>query len=384
MILTAPTSYDFPTSILVGPGVSKDLAQQLTELGVKRPLLVTDRGIPSLDWFGPLCSAIRELAIFSECGGNPVESQVLAGVQAFRAHEADGIVAVGGGAACDVAKAIALLVEHPGRLFDYTDGRPLTEPIPPVLALPTTAGTGSEVGRSFVISDDKTHVKYIVGHPRLMPCKVLADPVLTLGLPAEITAATGMDALTHLIEAFLAQGMQPLCDGIALEGVHLVSKHLASCTRFARKKDPGCPEHIEARLQMLNASMMGAVAFQKGLGVTHSLAHALSTVCDLHHGLANAILLPTAMAFYATVAGEKFSRLAQAAGLQASSPEAFIYWLRTLQSQLQLPQSLRDVGVSESHFDELVKHAMADPCHTCGPRPVSSDDLRQLYTEACK
>ncbi|MEM9905160.1 MAG: iron-containing alcohol dehydrogenase, partial [Cyanobacteria bacterium P01_D01_bin.44] len=268
------TTYNFPTKIRFGPGARAELVSELTTLGIQRPLLVTDRDVVKLPWFASIEASISVLETnsFSDFGGNPIVSHVTAGVIAYKGHDADGIVAVGGGAPMDVAKAIALMAHHPGHLFDYEDGacvRPIDQPIPPIVAIPTTAGTGSEVGRSAVISDDETHAKKIMFDPQLLPKGVLADPELLLGLPAKITAATGMDALTHLIEAFLAKGNNPLCDGIALEGLYLVSQHLKDSVLFAQQLAAGElvdeAAHLTARAGMLNASMMGAIAFQKGL-----------------------------------------------------------------------------------------------------------------------
>jgi alcohol dehydrogenase class IV len=233
-------TYNFPTRIRFGPGARHEIAAELTALGIQRVLIVTDKDVAQLPWFPGLEASLAAFqpTTFSGVWGNPVVSQVNAGVDAWKAHQADGIVAVGGGAPMDVAKAIALMANHPGHLFDYEDGnstRLIDQPIPPILALPTTAGTGSEVGRSTVISDDETHAKKIMFDPQLLPQVVLADPELLLGLPAKITAATGMDALTHLIEAFLARGFNPLCDGIALEGIALVAKNLKDCVGFAER-----------------------------------------------------------------------------------------------------------------------------------------------------
>ncbi|MEM8614389.1 MAG: iron-containing alcohol dehydrogenase, partial [Cyanobacteria bacterium P01_H01_bin.105] len=313
-------TYNFPTKIRFGPGSRHELPAELSSLGIQRPLVVTDRDVAKLPWFSAIENSLTDMTsvTFSGLWGNPVVSQVMTGVAVYQDYNADGIIAVGGGAPMDVAKAIALMAHHPGHLFDYEDGastRPINQPIPPIVALPTTAGTGSEVGRSAVISDDNTHAKKIVFDPQLLPKVVLADPELLLGLPAKITAATGMDALTHLIEAFLAKGNNPLCDGIALEGIYLVSQHLQDSVTFAQQQAAGeivdQTAHLRARSGMLNASMMGAIAFQKGLGVTHSCAHALSTICDTHHGLANGIMLPAAMRFNLAAEPEKFLRIAR-------------------------------------------------------------------------
>jgi alcohol dehydrogenase class IV len=276
-------------------------------------------------------------------------------------------------AVMDVAKAIAVLVFHPGKLFDYEDkpgAKPIDAAIPPILALPTTAGTGSEVGRSTVISDDKTHAKKIVFSPKLMPAVVLADPELTLGLPPKVTAATGMDALTHCVESYLAKGYHPMADGIALEGVRLIARNLA------RAVEKG--SDLEARGHMLMASMMGAVAFQKGLGITHSCAHALSTVHDLHHGLANGVMIPYCMEFNLANNREKFLALSQAVG--RTGERGFLDWLRELRRQIGIPDKLSELGVRAA--EPLIEVAWNDPCHQCNPRSPTREDFLRLYKEA--
>lgn len=388
-------TYSFPTRIQFGAGVRTELPQILTRLGIKRPLLVTDREVVNLPWFAPILDSLSDMqpAVFSGIWGNPIVAQVEAGLQSWQDHQADGIVAIGGGAPVDVAKAIALMVHHPGHLFEYEDGKPdarsIDQPIPPIVAIPTTAGTGSEVGRSAVISDNATHEKKIVFDPKLLPNTVLADPELTLGLPPHITAATGMDALTHLIEAYLAKGFHPICDGIALEGIALVAVHLTDCVTFARRLAVGeslsqaeTAAHLAARGGMLNASMMGAIAFQKGLGVTHSCAHALSTVCDLHHGLANGVMLPAALRFNLPAASDRFLRLAQVVTPTATSGQIFIDWITDLRDKIGIPATLTDLNISTSHLDRLVDVALRDGCHPLNPRPVSRSDFYTLYQDA--
>ena len=360
-------------------------------LGIQRPLLVTDRDVVKLPWFEQIEASIRDFKseAFSDVGGNPVVSQVDAGLAAYLGHQADGVIAVGGGAPMDVAKAIALMTYHPGHLFDYEDGassKPIDQRIPPIIAIPTTAGTGSEVGRSAVISDDRTHAKKIVFDPQLLPKVVLADPELLLGLPAKITAATGMDALTHLIEAFLAKGSNPLCDGIALEGIYLVSQYLEKSVLFAQQLAAGetvdNPAHLAARAGMLNASMMGAIAFQKGLGVTHSCAHALSTVCNTHHGLANGVMLPAAMRFNLDSEPEKFLRMARVVEPMAANGEALIDWIVELSKAIGMPTSLSDLEVSTETVEQLVEVAIADACHPFNPKPVTREDFYAIYQDA--
>ncbi|MEM6449973.1 MAG: iron-containing alcohol dehydrogenase [Cyanobacteria bacterium P01_D01_bin.105] len=388
------STYNFPTKIRFGAGSRRELLEALATFGIQRPLIVTDRDVAKLPWFSDIESLLGDLSsnTFSGVWGNPVVSQVEAGVEAYSAHTADGIVAVGGGAPMDVAKAIALMANHSGHLFDYEDGngtRPIDQIIPSIVAIPTTAGTGSEVGRSAVISDDTTHAKKIVFDPQLLPKVVLADPELLLGLPAKITAATGMDALTHLIEAFLAKGDNPLCDGIALEGIYLVSQYLKPSVLFAQRLAAGEPlselektAHLQARAGMLNASMMGATAFQKGLGVTHSCAHALSTVCNTHHGLANGVMLPAAMRFNLAAEPKKFLRMASVVNPAASSGVALIDWIVELSNAIGMPASLTELGVSANTVDQLVDVALKDACHPFNPKPVTEQDFYAIYQDA--
>nr|MBP9113796.1 iron-containing alcohol dehydrogenase [Polyangiaceae bacterium] len=307
-------------------------------------------------------------------------------------HKADAIVALGGGAALDVARCIAVLAHHDGALLEYEaflkSPLPIDKEIPYLVTVPTTAGTGSEVGRSAVVSDDTTHQKKIIFSPRLLAKRVFLDPELSVGLPSAVTAATGMDALTHCIEAYLVDMFHPMCDGIALEGMRLVAKHLPLATSFAKRIEAGekalltDAAHLESRGRMLSAAMMGAVAFQKDLGVTHSCAHALSTVCDLHHGLANGIMLPYAMRFNASVAKEKMAIMAETVGAPSKSAEGFIAWIEAFQKEIGIPANLKAAGVNASHLDKLVEVATADFCHQFNPRPVTPNDFRDIYREA--
>jgi hypothetical protein len=374
-------TFSFPTLIHLGPGVRREVGPHLAAQGARRPLVVTDKGLAALPLPKELMDGLRaaslEPALFSDVAGNPVDAQVTAGVAAYRAHRADSIVGLGGGAALDVAKAIALMATHPGTLFEYEDGRkdarPIDKDLPYWVALPTTAGTGSEVGRSAVISDDE-HVKKIIFSKRLLARAVFADPELTLALPAKVTAATGMDALTHCIEAFLAKDYHPICDGIALEGLRLAARALPRCVET--------PSDIQARSDMMMASMMGAIAFQKGLGLVHSCAHALSTVADFHHGFANGVMIDRALAFNLETSADKFTRMAQVVGLQEHTGEAFLAWLRALKAKIGIPANLRAAGVDRAELDRLSALAFQDTCHLNNPRPCREEDFRRIYAEA--
>ena len=374
--------FSFPTAIHFGLGARTQLKVLLAKQGFKRPLLVTDRGLAGLPFFETIRQDLdahgMQCGVFSGIWGNPVKSQVTAGVAAFRSHAADCLVGIGGGAALDVAKAIILMVNHPGDLFQYEDdlpgALPVDQPIPFWVALPTTSGTGSEVGRSAVISDDVTHVKKIIFDPQLLAKAVFADPELTLGLPGPVTAATGMDALTHCVEAYLAKAYHPLCDGIALEGLRLASRSLA--------KAVATPADIEARGSMMMSSMMGAIAFQKGLGIVHSCAHALSALKDLHHGFANGLMIDYALAFNAEAVPERFAMLAQAVGLKEQNAPAFLDWLKNLKAEIGIPPHLAEAKVEKADIPRLAELAFADACHPSNPRPCTRADFEAVFMSA--
>lgn len=374
-------SFSFPTAITFGAGARKKLPAHLTTVGVKRPLIVTDRGVAALPFVAELQADLRnqglEPSLFGGVWGNPTSAQVAAGADVYRQARADAVIGLGGGAALDVAKAVALLAVHEGTIFEYAwdhpQRRPITNPLPHFVALPTTSGTGSEVGRSSVISDDTTHVKKIVFAPALLAKAVFADPELTLDLPPKITAATGIDALTHNIESYLSPEYHPLCDGIALEGVRLAARGLALAVREGK--------NLSARSDMMMSSLMGAVAFQKDLGAVHSCAHALGTVLDMHHGLANGVMLDHVMRFNQSAAPEKFAELAHVSGA-GSTPDDFVAWLTRLKEEVGIPARLREAGVKQEHFPALIRIAVADTCHRTNPRPCSEADIEQLFTTA--
>jgi alcohol dehydrogenase class IV len=374
--------FSFPTLIHFGPGARKLLRAHLEEQGLRRPLVVTDKGLAALPVFKEILDLLGGGSLtagqFTGIAGNPVHSQVVAGVEAFHAHKADSIVGLGGGAGLDVAKAIALMARHPGDLFDYEDdkpgARPIDKDIPYWVAIPTTAGTGSEVGRSAVISDEQTHVKKIFFSPRLMAKAVFADPELTLGLPPAVTAATGMDALTHCIEAFLAKDYHPIADGIALEGLRLGAAALPRA--YANGSD------LAARGDMMMSSMMGAIAFQKGLGLIHSMAHALSAVSDLHHGYANGVMIDHALKFNLESSRDRFARMAMTIGLKEHTGEAFLAWLRELKKQIGIPAGLSGTKVPREALATLPKLAFEDSCHSNNPCPCTEKDFRKIYEEA--
>lgn len=374
--------FSFPTTIHFGPGARALVAADLQSAGVARPLVVTDNGVSPLPFFADLLAELGasglEVGSFDGVWGNPVKSQVSAGVEAYRAHGADGIVGVGGGAALDVAKAIALMATHPGDLFDYEDempgARPIEATIPYFVALPTTAGTGSEVGRSAVIADDDTHVKKIIFSPHLLARAVYADPELTVGLPGPITASTGLDAITHNVEAYLAKAYHPICDGIALEGLRLGARHLANAVAN--------PTDLDARGGMLMSSMMGAIAFQKGLGLVHSTAHALGTIADMHHGLANGVMIDIALEHNVEAVPERFVTMAETVGLADVSAAGFLRWLADLKAEVGIPADLTATSVDPAQAGALAEFALGDACHLNNPRDCTLADFRLIFDKA--
>ena len=373
------TSFSFPTPINFGAGARKLVAAHLLEQGFKRPLIVTDRALGALPVLAEFISHLSglEVAVFSGVFGNPTCSQVMEGAVAYRTHNADCVIGFGGGAALDVAKVVGLAATHPGDILEYVwdhpQVRPIVNALPYFVAMPTTSGTGSEVGRSSVVSENDTHLKRVVFSPKILARIVFADPELTLGLPAHVTAATGMDALTHNIESYLSPAYQPLCDGIALEGARIAAAALVTAV-----KEPG---NLQARSDMMMASMMGAIAFQKDLGAVHSCAHALGAVCDLHHGLANALMIDTVMAWNLSSAPAKFEELAHVCAV-AGGGQGFAAWLRALKRSVGITGTLSSHGVKPEHLARLVEVATADICHQTNPRPCTAADFEALFKAA--
>ena len=375
------SQFNFPTTIRFGAGVVKELAGYLKKNDLSKPLIVTDNTVKNLSFFKDILNDLSlsgiSTEVFSNIHKNPVKSDVYAGTDAYDTSERDCIVGIGGGAALDVARAILLRINHREDLFKYDDliggDVYVTNEVPHFITIPTTAGTGSEVGRSAIIADDETHQKKILFAPKLLAKIVFADPMLTMELPDFITAATGMDALTHNMEAYLAKNFHPLCDGIALEGMRLITESIVKAT-----KNPD----VEARSKMLMGSMMGAIAFQKGLGVVHSLAHPLSSLLDTHHGLANAVNLPYGMKFNITGNEDRFIRMAQSFNLNDTSPNSLIKHLFELNTDINIPHKLSAIGVKLDHIETLADLALADFAHPNNPKPVGREDFKNLYLEA--
>lgn len=375
------SQFNFPTTIRFGAGVVKELPAYLKRNHLSKPLIVTDPTVAQLGFFKTIVEDLKQNGIsaevFSNIHKNPVKSDVYAGVDVWDNTQRDCVIGIGGGAGLDVSRAILLRINHREDLFKYDDliggDVYVTNDVPHFITIPTTSGTGSEVGRSAIIADDETHQKKILFSPKLLAKIVFADPLLTMELPPFITAATGMDALTHNMEAFLAKNYHPICDGIALEGIRLISLSLEKATNS--------PD-VESRSQMLLASMMGAIAFQKGLGVVHSLAHPLSSLLDTHHGLANAVNIPYGMKFNIAGFEDKFTRIARTLGLKNETGEGVVDYLFELNTKVGIPHKLRDIGVKEEHLETLADLAFADFAHPNNPKPVSRADFRKLYGEA--
>lgn len=373
--------YNFPTTIRFGANVVKELPAYLVANDLKAPLIVTDPNVAQLPFFKHIVEDLRNhhigVEVFSDIHKNPVKSDVYKGTEVWDNTGRDSIIGIGGGAGLDVARAIVLRIHHREDLFKYDDliGGDIyvTNDVPHFVTVPTTSGTGSEVGRSAIIADDETHQKKILFSPKLMAKIVFADPLLTMEIPGAITAATGMDALTHNMEAFLAKNYHPMCDGIALEGIKLINESLDKATNS--------PD-LESRSKMLLGSMMGAIAFQKGLGVVHSLAHPLSSLLDTHHGLANAVNIPYGMQFNIAGFEDKFRTIARVLELKNENGEAVVQYLFDLNDKIKIPHHLRDIGVKMEHIETLADLAFADFAHPNNPKPVSREDFKQLYLKA--
>lgn len=372
------TVWSFPTRIVFGPGQAASAGAEARLAGITRVLLVTDAAVEGLGLIAPvrqsLVAAGLEVAVFSGVTSNPTEADVALGIEAWTAHRADGIVAVGGGSPLDCAKLIAVRTKTARpweELDDSIDGGVhIPRDVPPVIALPTTSGTGSEVGRSGVLTVKSTGRKTVIFAPQLLPRCAILDPELTRKLPAAITAATGFDALTHCVEAYLAQGDHPMADAIAIAGVDLVAKHLQAAVENG--------DDLEARGGMMKAAMMGAVAFQKGLGACHSLAHPLSSELGMHHGLANALCLPAVLRFTEQAALERVLHVSLLLGGEAEEGGG-ARAVRAFADRLGLPKGLGAAGVKPDVLGRLADKAFEDACHRSSPRPCSRADLLALY-----
>jgi alcohol dehydrogenase class IV len=380
------SEFSFPTRIVFGKGAVREVPNHLARLGVHRPLVVADRGIAASGLLARLAGVLEAaklpVHVFDAVEPNPTGEDVERGLAAYRDGGCDGIVAIGGGSPIDAAKGVRLATSHPLPLAQYDDAkdgwRLVVNPMPPLVAIPTTAGTGSEVGRSFVVTLPETGRKTVVFAPPLMPSVAVCDPELTYGLPPRLTAATGMDAFTHNLEALAAKGFHPLADALALKGIAICGRFLARAVRNGSDE--------EARAQMMIAAITGAAAFQKGLGAAHALAHALTPLAGVHHGLANAIVLPLVLELNLHHARAAYAEAARAMGEQGTDEEDLarrcVARVRAIARECGIPERLRDAGVKESQLPALADKAWEDASHLSNPRPIARADLEALLRAA--
>ena len=372
------TNWNFPTNIQFGNGRVQGLPELCEQMKVKNPLLVTDEGLAQFDFIKNIQSSLNNASIYSAIKANPNGKNIEDGVQVYKQGGHDGIVAIGGGSALDAGKAIGLMVGQTRSMWDFEDVadnylRVNAQAMAPVIAIPTTAGTGSEVGRASLIVDEQTHSKKIIFHPNMLPSQVILDPELTLDLPAHITSATGLDAFVHNLEAYLSPGFHPMADGIALQGMALIKEWLPLAYADG--------QHLVARGHMLCASTMGATAFQKGLGGVHALAHPLGAIFDKHHGLLNAILLPYVLQKNSPVIQHKMPALCAALGL-ASGYDDFFNWLMAFRKQLGTPNTLADIGLDTQRSAEIGPLALADPSSGGNPQVLTAQDYTDIFIAA--
>jgi alcohol dehydrogenase class IV len=372
-------NWNYPTTIWAGPGRIAELGAACTAAGIERPLLVTDEGLVSSPMIKSALVSLKDAALFGAVRGNPAASHVDAGLKAYRAGDHDGVIAFGGGSALDVGKVVAFMSGQTLPLWDFEDvgdwwRRADPAGIAPVVAVPTTAGTGSEVGRAGVILNEETHQKKIIFHPKMMPRIVILDAELTVGLPRAVTAATGMDAFVHCFEAFCAPGFHPLADGVALEGLRLVNRYLPRAC--ADGKD------IEARAHMLAAASMGATAFQKGLGGVHAIAHPVGSYFNTHHGLTNAVILPYVMRHNRRVIADKAAVIARVLDLPVLSFDGFTARVLELRRELGIPHSLAEINVSADQAAIIGREAALDPSAGGNPIPVDAAILERIFRAA--
>ena len=379
MMNVPSVNWSYPTAIKFGPGRIRELADHCKSIGLKKPLLVTDKALASLPITAQALDIIEQgglgRAVFSEVDPNPNEINLAAGLAAYRAGNHDGVICFGGGSALDLGKMIAFMTGQTRPVWDFEDigdwyTRADASKIAPIIAVPTTAGTGSEVGRAGVLTNSQTHVKKIIFHPKLLPAITICDPELTVGMPKFITAGTGMDAFAHCLEAYSSPFYHPMSQGIALEGLRLVLENLPKV--YAN------PTDLEARAQMMSAAAMGAVAFQKGLGAIHSLSHPVGAVYGTHHGTTNAVVMPMVLAFNRPAIEARIEKAAAYLGI-AGGFDGFVQTVMDLRALLHIPANLTALGVEASRLDELAAMAMQDP--SCGGNPVAMtlENTRALF-----
>jgi len=373
------TNWNYPTPIWFGLNRTAEIKLALKELSISRPLIVTDPQFSENENFKKMIEHLSkesiQFSIFTDIKGNPTGKNVSDGVLKFNADANDGVIAIGGGSALDAGKAIAFMSKQKENLWFFEDvgdnwTKAIIKDMPKVIAIPTTAGTGSETGRASLIVDEDTYTKKIIFHPSILPDLVILDPELTISLPAHLTAATGMDALAHCLEAYCSEVYHPMAHGIAVEGVRIIKNNLVDAF-----KDP---ENLFARSQMLVSSPMGSTAFQKGLGAIHSLSHPINAIHDLHHGLTNAIFMPYVIKFNQSAIEEKMERLSKYIELKNQSFDGFLEWILDLRKQLSIPHTLKELNV-KFDFDKLSKMALVDPSTPTNPIVLSQEDMKVLY-----
>ncbi|MCL9783320.1 iron-containing alcohol dehydrogenase [Vibrio sp. S4M6] len=377
------THWNYPTSITVGEGCANSLDKECHQIGIKSALIVVDSGIVSLPSTQAIVSRCQEshirCSVFSEFAGNPTGEDVARGVSQFQKEQFDGVIALGGGSSLDVAKAIALMAGQQHSLWAFEDigdnwTKADSDGVAPVIAIPTTAGTGSEVGRASVITDTQERVKRIIFHPKMLPEKVLLDPLLTLGLPANLTAATGMDALSHNLEAYCSSSYHPMAEGIAVQAIQLIKENLPLAYSDGN--------NIEARTHMLVASMMGATAFQKGLGAMHALAHSLGALFNKHHGLLNAILMPYVLVANREAIDSKMTNLARMLGLNEHSFDSLLQWVLEIRRTLNIPHTLSDIDLNGNQADLIGTMSVIDPSASGNPILFNAKQYSEIYINA--
>jgi alcohol dehydrogenase class IV len=376
-------NWNYPTAVKLGAGRIRELPQWCESLGMRRPLLITDPGLAALPLIGSVLAHCRsaglECGLFHDIKGNPTGKNVDDGVAIFTAGDHDGVIAFGGGSALDAAKAVALMIGQDRPLWDFEDVgdnylRVNVAGMAPVVAVPTTAGTGSEVGRASVITDDHAHVKRIIFHAKMLPSVVILDPELTVGLPAKLTAATGMDALSHNLEAYCSPFYHPMATGIALEGIRLIKQFLPRAVKDG--------QDLDARLQMLVASSMGATAFQRGLGAMHALAHPLGALYDAHHGMLNAILMPYVLKANESAISERIELLARYLELAQPSFLSFLDWVLAMRDSLGIPHTLNEIGIDGRDAAKVGEMAVLDGSAGTNPIPFSDADYSRIFVAA--
>tara|TARA_Y100001958_G_C21229059_1_gene554608 strand:+ start:1154 stop:2308 length:1155 start_codon:yes stop_codon:yes gene_type:complete len=372
-------NWNYPTTVWVGKNRIDDLASACENLNIKNPLLVTDKDLIELPFIKNILASLKkkfsQLKVFSNFSGNPIGENVEEGVEIFKKNNNDGVVTIGGGSALDVGKAITFMSAQTRPIWDFEDigdyWKRAKNNISPIIAIPTTAGTGSETGRASAIINKKTGVKKIIFHPKFLPSIVILDPMLTVDLSPRLTAATGMDALAHNLEAFCAPGFHPMADGIALEGIKLIKTSLITAFNDGR--------NIEARQNLLAASSMGSTAFQKGLGAIHSLSHPVNSKFNMHHGLSNAIFMPYVLTFNKKFIEKRISTISSFIGLE-NNFKSFLDWIITLRKELKIPHKLSElIQIKPDQIEELSQMALEDPSTATNPSKLKKEDFKKMY-----